>query len=156
MYKGSLSGTSMVNIHRILSLVMVRSRKRNIVQFRVINTFKSMLTDEDILEKDDSYILARMKEFVLSEDVAQVIASRSLLALIERVQKFGETKRIVVKAAQTSPVLHLSYQGFSLISSNLSSMANMGSSSAGPSFSLLFSFLWETQSRLRAFFSQKA
>ncbi|KAJ3859126.1 hypothetical protein EV359DRAFT_691, partial [Lentinula novae-zelandiae] len=31
------------------------------------------------------YVLARMKEFVLSEDVAQVIASRSLLALIERV-----------------------------------------------------------------------
>lgn len=44
-----------------------------------------MLTDEDILEKDDLYILARMKEFVLSEDVAQVSASRSLLALIERV-----------------------------------------------------------------------
>ncbi|KAH7870282.1 uncharacterized protein C8R40DRAFT_1073353 [Lentinula edodes] len=28
------------------------SRKRNIVQFRVINTFKPMLTDEDILEKE--------------------------------------------------------------------------------------------------------
>ena len=50
----------------------------------VINTFKSMLNDEDILEKDDLYILDRMKEFVLSDDVAQVGASRSLLPLIER------------------------------------------------------------------------
>ncbi|KAJ3793863.1 ras guanine nucleotide exchange factor domain-containing protein, partial [Lentinula aff. detonsa] len=61
------------------------SRKKNIVQFRVLNTFKSMLTDEDILEKDDLYILNRMKDFVTSEDVAQVGASRSLLTLIERV-----------------------------------------------------------------------
>ena len=44
-----------------------------------------MLTDEDILEKEDLYILDRMKEFVLSEDVAQVSASRPLLTLIERV-----------------------------------------------------------------------
>jgi son of sevenless-like protein len=44
-----------------------------------------MLTDEDILEKDDLYILDRMKDFVLSEDVAQVSATRPLLALVERV-----------------------------------------------------------------------
>ncbi|KAJ3994354.1 ras guanine nucleotide exchange factor domain-containing protein [Lentinula boryana] len=79
------------------------SRKKNIVQFRVLNTFKSMLTDEDILEKDDLYILNRMKDFVTSEDVAQVGASRSLLTLIERVQKSGETKRLVVKTQQTTP-----------------------------------------------------
>ncbi|KAJ3888721.1 ras guanine nucleotide exchange factor domain-containing protein [Lentinula edodes] len=86
-----------------LQLRQWTSRKRNIVQFRVINTFKSMLTDEDILEKDDLYILARMKEFVLSEDVAQVSASRSLLALIERVVGNTASCRIVVKAAQTAP-----------------------------------------------------
>ncbi|GAW04872.1 cell division control protein [Lentinula edodes] len=50
-----------------LQLRQWTSRKRNIVQFRVINTFKSMLTDEDILEKDDLYILARMKELRLSK-----------------------------------------------------------------------------------------
>lgn len=51
----------------------------------VINTFKSMLTDEDILEKDDLYILQRMKDFVTSEDVAKVTGSKPLAALISRV-----------------------------------------------------------------------
>ncbi|KIK59298.1 hypothetical protein GYMLUDRAFT_44664 [Collybiopsis luxurians FD-317 M1] len=104
-----------------LELRQWTSKKKNIVQFRVINTFKSMLTDEDILEKEDLYILDRMKEFVLSEDVAQVSASRPLLTLIERVQKSGETKRIVVKAAQTAPI-PIVPKGISLTSASFPSI----------------------------------
>ncbi|KAJ3774769.1 ras guanine nucleotide exchange factor domain-containing protein [Lentinula raphanica] len=86
-----------------LEMRMWEVKKRKVVRFRVINTFKSMLTDEDILEKEDLYILRRMKEFVLSEDVQDVGALKSLLMLIERVQQSGSTKRIVVKPTQTAP-----------------------------------------------------
>ncbi|KAF5381236.1 hypothetical protein D9757_007853 [Collybiopsis confluens] len=105
----------------VLELRQWTSKKKNIVQFRVINTFKSMLTDEDILEKEDLYILDRMQQFVTSEDVALVGASRPLLTLVERVQKSGETKRLVVKAAQTAPIPILP-KGISLTSATFPSI----------------------------------
>lgn len=51
---------------------------------RVLNTFKSMVTDEDILEKDDLHILDRMKVFVASEEVSRFGAAKPLTAQIER------------------------------------------------------------------------
>ena len=50
----------------------------------VLNTFKSMVQDEDILEKDDMYILDRMREFLKQDDVYQFAAAKGLLTLIER------------------------------------------------------------------------
>jgi son of sevenless len=43
-----------------------------------------MVTDEDILEKDDLYILDRMKVFVASEEVSGFGAAKPLSAQIER------------------------------------------------------------------------
>ena len=43
-----------------------------------------MVTDDDILEKEDMYILARMKEFASNEDVVTFAAAKQLLILIER------------------------------------------------------------------------
>jgi son of sevenless len=43
-----------------------------------------MVQDEDILEKDDMYILDRMREFLKQDDVYQFAASKGLLTLIER------------------------------------------------------------------------
>lgn len=51
---------------------------------RVLNTFKSMITDEDILESQDMYILGRMRDFVTEEEVNQIAAAKQLLTLIER------------------------------------------------------------------------
>jgi son of sevenless len=43
-----------------------------------------MVTDEDILEKDDMHILDRMKAFVVSEEVSRFGAAKPLSAQIER------------------------------------------------------------------------
>ena len=43
-----------------------------------------MVTDDDILEKEDMYILGRMKEFASHEDVVTFAAAKQLLILIER------------------------------------------------------------------------
>ena len=43
-----------------------------------------MILDEDILEKEDMYILDRMKEFISDEEVIQLAAAKQLLVLIER------------------------------------------------------------------------
>lgn len=53
-------------------------------QYRVLNTFKSMVVDEDVLEKDDIYILDRMRSFITQEEVYQFAAAKVLLTLIER------------------------------------------------------------------------
>ena len=43
-----------------------------------------MVTDDDILEKEDMYILGRMKEFASDEEVVNFAAAKQLLILIER------------------------------------------------------------------------
>lgn len=50
----------------------------------VLNTFRTMVTDDDILEKEDMYILGRIKEFVSNEEVVTFAAAKQLLILIER------------------------------------------------------------------------
>lgn len=43
-----------------------------------------MVTDEVVLEKEDLYILDRIREFVTQEEVYQFAAAKVLLTLIER------------------------------------------------------------------------
>ncbi len=43
-----------------------------------------MVTDDDILEKEDMYILGRMKEVASNEDVGPWAAAKQLLILIVR------------------------------------------------------------------------
>lgn len=43
-----------------------------------------MIQDEDILEKEDMYILGRMSEFLKKKEVNQLPAAKGLLTLIER------------------------------------------------------------------------
>ncbi len=45
---------------------------------------KSMVVEDGILEKEDMYILDRMKEFLSSEDVSRLAAARNLMVQIER------------------------------------------------------------------------
>ena len=47
-----------------------------------------MVTDDDILEKEDMYILGRMKEFASDEEVITFAAAKQLLILIERAVRF--------------------------------------------------------------------
>ena len=53
---------------------------------RVINTFRTMATDEDVLEKEDMYILDKIKDFASSVEVSSSIAAaKQLVVLIDRV-----------------------------------------------------------------------
>jgi len=47
-----------------------------------------MIVDEDVLEKEDMYILDRMKEFISSDEVSRFAAAKSLMILIERSVSF--------------------------------------------------------------------
>jgi son of sevenless-like protein len=78
-----------------------------------------MVQDEDILEKDDMFILGRMREFLRKEEVYQFAAAKGLLTLIERSvsrppiassrlldfrNQSHETKaKVTVTASQTAP-----------------------------------------------------
>lgn len=50
----------------------------------VINTFVTMLKDDDILEKEDFHIFERMKAFVSSDEVSQFGAAKQVLVYIDR------------------------------------------------------------------------
>ena len=43
-----------------------------------------MIVDDDVLEKEDLYILDRMKEFISTDGVSKFAAAKQLLILIER------------------------------------------------------------------------
>ncbi|KAJ7935459.1 ras guanine nucleotide exchange factor domain-containing protein [Mycena leptocephala] len=77
--------------------------KQHVIQIRVLNTFKSMVVDDDVLEKDDLFILDRMKEFITAEEVARFPAAKQLLILIERAQNGGDSMIKMVVAPQGVP-----------------------------------------------------
>ncbi|KAA1479453.1 ras GEF [Dentipellis sp. KUC8613] len=81
--------------------------KQHIIRTRVLNTFKTMMLDDDILEKEDLYILDRMKQFISNEEVMHLAAAKQLLVLIERAQK-GDTlkaKTTISLDAQPPPIV---------------------------------------------------
>ena len=56
---------------------------------RILNTFKSMIVDSDILEEEDSFIFERMKEFISNEEVQSFAAAKQLGIHIDRAVSFG-------------------------------------------------------------------
>ncbi|KAI0766402.1 ras GEF [Trametes elegans] len=75
--------------------------KQQVIRMRVLNTFRTMVTDDDILEKEDMYILGRIKEFVSNEEVVTFAAAKQLLILIERAQRGGDA---AIKTTNTVPI----------------------------------------------------
>jgi son of sevenless-like protein len=59
-----------------------------------------MVVDDDVLEKDDLFILDRMKEFITTEEVSRFPAAKQLLILIERAVRIPS-----VLAACTHPCI---------------------------------------------------
>ena len=49
-----------------------------------------MVADDDFLEKEDMYILDRMKEFLLQDTVSKIAISKQLVILIDRA--VGDTR----------------------------------------------------------------
>ncbi|KAI1789570.1 ras GEF [Ganoderma leucocontextum] len=75
--------------------------KQQIVRMRVLNVCRTLVTDDDVLEREDMYILAHMKEFASNEEVVTSPAARQLLVLIERAQRSGDAP---IKTTNTVPV----------------------------------------------------
>jgi hypothetical protein len=50
----------------------------------VLNTFKTLITDEGATGEEDLFILGKMKEMVSSPEVIHLGAAKQLLNLIER------------------------------------------------------------------------
>ncbi|KAM5535086.1 hypothetical protein V8D89_011314 [Ganoderma adspersum] len=75
--------------------------KLQVIRMRVLNTFRTMVTDDDILEKEDMYILTHMKEFASNEEVVTFAAAKQLLILIERAQRDGDAP---IKTTNTVPL----------------------------------------------------
>ncbi|KAF8635804.1 hypothetical protein AX15_000011 [Amanita polypyramis BW_CC] len=63
--------------------------KQRVIQIRVLNAFKAMITDDDVADKEDMSILDRMLEFLKSDEVSHLNAAISLRANIDRI-KAGE------------------------------------------------------------------
>ncbi|KAH7910846.1 ras guanine nucleotide exchange factor domain-containing protein [Hygrophoropsis aurantiaca] len=76
--------------------------KQHIIQMRVLNTFRAMVHDEHFLEKEDMYILDRLKDFLLHETVSKIPAAKQLLVVVERARG-GELKKMTINTTLTSP-----------------------------------------------------
>ncbi|GJJ15620.1 hypothetical protein Clacol_009898 [Clathrus columnatus] len=64
-------------------------KKQQIIRLRVMNIFKQMITDADVLEREDMFILDRIKEFAVTvvKDAEQpTSAAQQLVNLVERTQ----------------------------------------------------------------------
>lgn len=80
--------------------------KQHIVRMRVLNTFKSMISDEDVLQQEDLVIFGRMKEFLSREEVANVPAAKHLSILIGRGRgKEAVQRKITALQAPPPPII---------------------------------------------------
>ncbi|KAF8158224.1 ras guanine nucleotide exchange factor domain-containing protein [Crassisporium funariophilum] len=77
--------------------------KQHVIQMRVINTLKAMIVDDDVLEKEDLFILDRMKEFISSDEVSRFAAAKQLMILIERAQRGGDGIKMLSITNQGPP-----------------------------------------------------
>lgn len=66
-----------------------------LTNFSVINTFKSMVQDEDILEKGELGILDRIADFASREEVAGIRAAKQLLAAVRRVVRLSLSSPLI-------------------------------------------------------------
>jgi son of sevenless-like protein len=53
-----------------------------------------MVQDDDVLERDDAYILDRMMEFVSHDEVITLPAAKQLMVIIKRAVRAGSALRL--------------------------------------------------------------
>ena len=51
----------------------------------MLNTFKTLVTDEEMLDKDDMWILDKMREFAQNPEALSNPAAKQLIVIIDRV-----------------------------------------------------------------------
>ncbi|KAG1743257.1 ras GEF [Suillus paluster] len=80
-----------------------RKLKQHIIRMRVLNTVKSIVQDDDVLERDDTYILDRMMEFVSRDEVITLPAAKQLLVIIKRAQRGRDPNKVTINMALEPP-----------------------------------------------------
>ncbi|KAG6336873.1 hypothetical protein ID866_2231 [Astraeus odoratus] len=80
-----------------------RKFKQYIIRMRVINTLKSMVQDQDVLEKEELGILDRISQFVSQDEVVGIPAARQLLIYIKRVERGRDHRKITVNTSVDPP-----------------------------------------------------
>ncbi|KAJ6509054.1 ras guanine nucleotide exchange factor domain-containing protein [Mycena sanguinolenta] len=75
--------------------------KQRVIQMRVLNIFKAFIVDDDV-DKTETGILHRIKEFITIEEVARLPAAKQLSTLIERA-RHGDSMIKMVAASQGMP-----------------------------------------------------
>ncbi|KAL4249703.1 hypothetical protein ABKN59_006142 [Abortiporus biennis] len=60
--------------------------KQRVIQARVLNTFKSLITDEDLLEEEDKHIYVSLRNFLCQDEVIGMPAAKQLLPLLSRLE----------------------------------------------------------------------
>ncbi|KAL4080846.1 ras GEF [Scleroderma citrinum] len=80
-----------------------RKYKQYIVRMRVINTLKSMVQDNDVLEREELGILDRIAEFVSQHEVSVIPAAKQLLVSIKRVERGKDLRKITVNTSVDPP-----------------------------------------------------
>ncbi|KIY72491.1 ras GEF [Cylindrobasidium torrendii FP15055 ss-10] len=68
--------------------------KQHVIQARVLNIFKSLVVDDDYLDKEDLFILDQIKQFASSDDTSHFAAAKQLVLHVDRA-KIGDRTRIV-------------------------------------------------------------
>ncbi|KAI0250783.1 ras guanine nucleotide exchange factor domain-containing protein [Lactifluus subvellereus] len=97
--------------------------KQHIIRWRVLNTFKTMITDEDALAEEDLFILDKMKDMVSGPEVTPSAAAKQLLVLIERavgrafIKRLADAQIILQKKGEsrTKTAMSLDPQPMSII-----------------------------------------
>ncbi|OJA12947.1 hypothetical protein AZE42_07483 [Rhizopogon vesiculosus] len=80
-----------------------RKLKQHIIQMRVLNTFKTIVSQEGFLDKEDVFILNRMKEFLQNEEVSKIAAAKQLLSLVVERARGGCIKKGLTSLGKQPP-----------------------------------------------------
>ncbi|RXW21608.1 hypothetical protein EST38_g4250 [Candolleomyces aberdarensis] len=77
--------------------------KQKVIQIRVMNTFKSVVTLDDIIEKEDMYVLDKIDAFVSSEDASAFPAAKQIKKLIEQRIIEGSNLKSLINTTLSPP-----------------------------------------------------
>ncbi|KZV68788.1 ras GEF [Peniophora sp. CONT] len=86
-----------------------RRLKQHVIRIRVLNTFKTMILDDDVVEEKDLHVLDQLMEFVQHDVVQSMAAGKHLLVQIRRIVcRIGDRARVKTMVSydpQPTPIL---------------------------------------------------
>ncbi|KAG6917091.1 hypothetical protein DXG01_003980 [Tephrocybe rancida] len=81
-----------------------KEQKKQVVQIRVINMFITILKDNEILDREDSHLLERIRSFASSGEASRFNIAKQVLICIDRVLRNGTTLRTMPQGTPPLPI----------------------------------------------------